>query len=164
MYVMAPVLPSHWVYGTTHNEQIGFASQLLVLHRAGETDRALDLIFTWVDEQFHEEAWGRCDAILSSIDPAQLDEDLIVGFLTATRLAKRRLTARAGFATKARLRLTTLIGETDAESPITRQHALWLSFRSHHPLRRTNWCLRCATGSGANLFDVRSRCLFIPWG
>lgn len=95
-----------------------FLADVYRRHRDGQTDRALDKIFQWVDSSLKEGQRGieLCDSVLRSVLVSRLDEDILVGFLTSTYPASRLLRSRAEFAEKVRARLASEIGREEAEA------------------------------------------------
>lgn len=65
------------------------------LDRRGRTDAALDLIYDQVDEWMHRAQFDRLDSILANLPVADLSMDILLGVLTATLPATRRLGSRA---------------------------------------------------------------------
>jgi antitoxin (DNA-binding transcriptional repressor) of toxin-antitoxin stability system len=65
------------------------------LDRRGRTDAALDLIYDQVDESMHRAQFDRLDSILANLPVADLSMDILLGILTATLPATRRLGSRA---------------------------------------------------------------------
>jgi hypothetical protein len=64
------------------------------LDRRGRTDAALDLIYDQVDEWLHRPQFDRLDSILANLPVADLSIHLLLGILTATLPAIRRLDSR----------------------------------------------------------------------
>jgi hypothetical protein len=93
-----------------------FVANLRRLHRAGETDRALDLVFSWVDQQLKsgDPGAGACDLALCAIDVSTFDEDILVGLLASTSSGKSVLHERGQFADRVERRLADEIGASDA--------------------------------------------------
>lgn len=87
-----------------------FLDEIYRLGREQLTDRALREIFVWVDQELRAGGELRCNAVLDAIDEGALDEDLLVGFLTATHPVRALLPARDGLVTRARARLLPEIG------------------------------------------------------
>ena len=100
------------------DEGAAFLADLYQLHEAGQTDHALDLIFHWVDRQFKAGRRGaaRCDSVLFAIDVRKLDEDLLVGLLTATHAGANLIRGRLDFACRVKNRLAEDIGPAVANS------------------------------------------------
>jgi antitoxin (DNA-binding transcriptional repressor) of toxin-antitoxin stability system len=78
-----------------HAGQETFVLRAQRLDRHGRTDAALDLIYDQVDEWMHRAEFDRLDGILENLPVADLSLDILLGLLTATLPAKRRLVSRA---------------------------------------------------------------------
>lgn len=93
-----------------------FLAQTYRLHALAETDRALDGIFDWVAARMREGEPGtvRCDAMLRAVNVTLLNEDLLVGFLTATYAASQLLPGRLELAERVREYLSGEIGADEA--------------------------------------------------
>lgn len=62
----------------------GFLVQAYRLHAAGETDRALDLVFGWTDAMLKANRSSIVNRALELVNVNLLDEDLLVGIWSAT--------------------------------------------------------------------------------
>jgi hypothetical protein len=95
-----------------------FLGEFHRLNSQGLTDRCLDLIIRWFDSELKQGAPGimRCDAVLRAIDDTILDEDLIVGFLSATYPGRKLIPYRATFLERARAHLSRMIGAEEANA------------------------------------------------
>ena len=71
-----------------------FVKRAARLDRLRRTDSALDLIYDSVDELMRKEEFSQLDAALSTLKPAELSVDILLGILTATLPARSRLPAR----------------------------------------------------------------------
>jgi len=71
-------------------------------------------IFRWVDRQLKLGQLGssRCDAVLFAVDVKRLDEDLLVGLLTATYAGSNNIRGRVAFASRVKRRLARRLGLT----------------------------------------------------
>ena len=67
------------------------------LDQLGQTDAALDLIFSQVDELLVAGDYQRVDVLLASVPANELSMDLLLGLLAVTLPARSRLTQRATF-------------------------------------------------------------------
>ncbi len=92
-------------------DSTAIASELVRLKGLKQHDRALDLIFRWIDHDLKTTAGTQATTLLAEIDVRSLDEDLIVGLLTATFAGKHLLSARDDFAARARSFLQAELGE-----------------------------------------------------
>lgn len=88
------------------------------LHLLRQTDRALDLIFRWVDRDLKTTAGKGSTELLASLSVDALDEDLLVGFLTSTFPGKHLIPTRDAFAERAREKLRHDIGRKQADALI----------------------------------------------
>jgi hypothetical protein len=91
-----------------------FLCELYLLHSSRETEAALDLVLYWFDRNLCAGMCHACDSILSLLDVAAFDEDLLVGMAVATLPAKTRLPSRRSFIERAYSRLAPEIGNNEA--------------------------------------------------
>ena len=89
----------------------GFLVQAYRLHAAGETDRALDLVFGWTDAMLKANRSSIVNRALELVNVNLLDEDLLVGIWSATFASRDLLHARRVFSTRATTRLAGMLGE-----------------------------------------------------
>lgn len=82
------------------------------------TDRALRLIFQWMNDQLIVENSYLCNELLTSIDVNDFDEDILVGFMASTFLASHLLPARSEFCDRVMKRLEPEIGLVEAQNLI----------------------------------------------
>ncbi len=87
-----------------------FLGLVYSLFQQNKTDRALDVIFRWINDELATGGVGvfRCNQMLRQIDVSLYDEDILVGFLTASYAGKMLLHERTPFAA----RVTKLLSET----------------------------------------------------
>lgn len=93
----------------------GFLEEVHRLHLLEQTDRALDVIFHWIDEDL-KRGGEAANHTLAQIDVDSYDEDILVGFLSSTYPGRHVLPARVEYAEKMRQRLERDIGAEDARS------------------------------------------------
>jgi hypothetical protein len=91
-----------------------FLDEVGRLREARLTDRALDLIFRWFNDELKVGNTRQCSMVLRAVDESTLDEDLIVGFLAATYAARHLLASRAAFVQRVRAKLIADIGAAAA--------------------------------------------------
>jgi hypothetical protein len=139
---LAALVTTHWIYGAEALPKLerlneaavrarsweaafapnravaAFLATTYALHKREETDRALDHIFEWIDARMREGERGSTlvDMMLHSVDVSKLDEDLLVGLLSATFSASSLLAGREDFTRRARERLSPEIGAEAASS------------------------------------------------
>jgi len=75
------------------------------LDAQGRKDAALDVVFKHIDDLILEKKFDTCDAVLDATDVGRLGTDLLVGFLTITNAARRRLNRREAFTARVTRRL-----------------------------------------------------------
>ena len=78
-----------------------FVSTAQYLASSGNIDSALDIIYKNIDQLFKEGAFSRVNAIFKTMPPVALSVDIILGLLTASLPARRRLADREEFAKEA---------------------------------------------------------------
>jgi hypothetical protein len=71
-----------------------FVSGVQRLARLGNTASALDLLYDSVDRLMQKGEFQRLDSVLSGLVVSELSLDLMLGFLTATLPARKRLASR----------------------------------------------------------------------
>ena len=84
------------------------------LHAEQRTDDAIDLIFTTVDADLKGTRGRMANDLLVQADIERLDENLIVGILTATYPARSMLAYRQQFSQRALERLRLHLGDAVA--------------------------------------------------
>jgi len=67
------------------------------LDEQGRTDAALDLIYDSIDERLRNSQFPEIDTILAQLPTNELSTDILLGLLTATLPARRKLDARRTF-------------------------------------------------------------------
>jgi hypothetical protein len=92
-----------------------FLHEIQRLRLLKETDRALDVIFGWIDHGL-KRGGEEVDRALRDVAVSALDEDLIVGLLSSTFPARHLLKHREAFACRAREKLTREIGGAATEA------------------------------------------------
>jgi hypothetical protein len=83
-------------------------AEVYTLVAESRTDQAIDRVFDEIDELLLAGDFATVDEILLETDLARLNSALLVGFLTITLAAKKRLLAREDFVTRIEQRLRTL--------------------------------------------------------
>ncbi|MGE0551219.1 MAG: hypothetical protein AB7O24_26315 [Kofleriaceae bacterium] len=109
-----PSLLRAWSASNSNSfDATSFLQEVHALHSKGETDRALDAIFCWFDDELRGDRKSSCERALRMVDVDAFDEDLLVGFLSATFAARRFLPARAELVERVRVRLSREIGAAE---------------------------------------------------
>lgn len=77
--------------------------------------RALNEIYSKIDNMMNNGAWQSLNLLLSKIDLTRINEALIVGLLTATLPARSKIEYRVKFMSKARRQLIKSKGYTEED-------------------------------------------------
>jgi hypothetical protein len=92
-----------------------FLSQLLYFQTDNRSiTQALRTIFTWTDLKFKEGKSEEIDTLLSLVNPDDLEEDILIGLLSSTYVARALLPSRKPLADRIKSSLAPKIGEKEA--------------------------------------------------
>lgn len=86
-------------------------SEVYALVAENRNDKAIDRVFDEVDELLLAGDFAKVDELLSEVDLAKLNPALLIGFLTITNVARKKLLAREDFVQRVERRLRALAPE-----------------------------------------------------
>ena len=91
-----------------------FLEEVYKLSEAKDSDGALDLIFDQFDEILWDGRMSEIDALLDAVDVEKLGASVMLGFYSASYVARDFLSSRETFRTKIEQRLPKILSEKEA--------------------------------------------------